>query len=278
MKTSAVLCAVLASAAIAQPHAHKKRHAHQKHAKRAIVTEWVTEIAYVTEVIDETTTVWVTPGVEATPETTSTNTQDAQFFEPEKSSPAPEKPAATPEPQPEPEAQPEAQPEVQPEAQPESQPQSQPEVQPEPQPEPEPETTTQQAAPSPTPESQASPKEQPTAPKQEEQSSSKPSDSHTGELTYYDVGMGACGFDDSGKDESENIVALSHLVMGTQSNGNPMCDQTITISAKGKTTTATVRDKCMGCAKEDIDVSKAAFKELFGDLGLGRTEVEWWFN
>ena len=86
------------------------------------------------------------------------------------------------------------------------------------------------------------------------------------------------GFDDSGKDDSENIVALSHLVMGTQSNGNPMCDQTITISAKGKTTTATVRDKCMGCAKEDIDVSKAAFKELFGDLGLGRTEVEWWFN
>ncbi|CRK47217.1 hypothetical protein BN1723_016726, partial [Verticillium longisporum] len=101
-------------------------------------------------------------------------------------------------------------------------------------------------------------------------SSSAPSDSHSGDLTYYDVGLGACGFDDTGKDNSDNIVALSHLLMGTQSNGNPMCGQTITVSANGKEVVCTVRDKCMGCEPEAIDVSKAAFLELFGSLTAGR--------
>lgn len=273
MKTSAVVCAVLASAVLAQPHAHKKRHAHQKHVKRAEVTEWVTETAYVTEIIDSTTTVYVTPGVEPSPEPSSstTNTQDAQFFEPEKSvAPAPEQPT-TP-------TTPAAQPTPTPE-------QAQPEPPVQQAPEPEPVTTTQQPAPAPTPEAQPAPKKEDDVPAKQESTggssgsgSSAPSDSHTGELTYYDVGMGACGFDDSGKDESENIVAISHVVMGTQSNGNPMCDQTISISANGKTIKATVRDKCMGCEPNDVDVSKAAFKELFGSLDLGRTEVKWWFN
>ncbi|RBQ68903.1 hypothetical protein VDGD_00019 [Verticillium dahliae] len=66
--------------------------------------------------------------------------------------------------------------------------------------------------------------------------------------------------------------------MGTQSNGNPMCGQTITVSANGKEVVCTVRDKCMGCEPEAIDVSKAAFLELFGSLTAGRTEVKWWFN
>jgi hypothetical protein len=78
-------------------------------------------------------------------------------------------------------------------------------------------------------------------------------DVKTGDLTYYTVGMGACGEDDTGKDETENIVALSHLLMGTVSNGNPMCGKTITISSGGKTVVATVKDKCMGCAIDAID-------------------------
>ncbi|KAF3357841.1 hypothetical protein VdG1_05506 [Verticillium dahliae VDG1] len=139
MKTFAILCAALATTALAQPHfnGNKRRHVHNKHAKRALVTEWVTETAYVTEYYDATSTVW---------------------------------------------------------------------------------------------------------------------------------------------DNSDNIVALSHLLMGTQSNGNPMCGQTITVSANGKEVVCTVRDKCMGCEPEAIDVSKAAFLELFGSLTAGRTEVKWWFN
>ncbi|EQL01169.1 Non-Catalytic module family expansin [Ophiocordyceps sinensis CO18] len=62
------------------------------------------------------------------------------------------------------------------------------------------------------------------------------------------------------------------------SNGNPMCGQKITIHANGKTTTATVRDKCMGCAANNIDVSKKVFMELYGSLDGGRMPVKWSFN
>lgn len=101
---------------------------------------------------------------------------------------------------------------------------------------------------------------------------------YAGDLTYYDLGLGACGWDDSGKDNSENIVALSHLLMGTQSNGNPYCGKSITVSYNGKTVKGVVRDKCMGCALDAIDCSKNMFLELFGTLDGGRHKVEWWLD
>lgn len=97
-------------------------------------------------------------------------------------------------------------------------------------------------------------------------------------MTYYALGLGACGFDDSGKDNTENIVAMSAEQMGSQSNGNPNCGRSITIRANGKTTTAVVRDKCPGCRFGSIDASEKLFLELFDDLGVGRGHVEWWFN
>ncbi|KAK6724855.1 hypothetical protein SNK04_003671 [Fusarium graminearum] len=57
-----------------------------------------------------------------------------------------------------------------------------------------------------------------------------------------------------------------------------MCGKTITIKANGKTAQATVADKCMGCAMNDIDVSRKVYMEIWGSLDSGRTEVEWWFN
>lgn len=261
--TAALLCAALASTALGA-HDHRRRHVHQRnnHVKRAMVTVWETEYATVTEYYDSTTTLYITPGAESEePEHTPT---DGQFFEPELSSTTSTTSSAStttttqaPPPPPPPEQE---SPSPSPEPQPEPEPEPEPEPQPEPEPEPEP--------------------EEPEEPEQPEQpgSGSPPSDTHTGDLTYYDLGMGACGFDDSGLDYDEHIVAISKDVMGTQSNGNPYCDQTITIKAKGKTIQATVRDKCMGCAPENIDVSKGAFEALFGSLDLGRTTVEWWFN
>lgn len=104
------------------------------------------------------------------------------------------------------------------------------------------------------------------------------SGTYKGDITYYAVGMGACGDDDGGKDNSENIVALSHLLMGAKSNDNPMCGKTITIYGNGKIATATVRDKCMGCKEDDIDVSEKVFKQLYGSLDSGRMPISWSFN
>jgi rare lipoprotein A (peptidoglycan hydrolase) len=65
--------------------------------------------------------------------------------------------------------------------------------------------------------------------------------------------------------------------MGSQSNGNPYCGLTITVSLNGKTVVARVVDKCMGCTGRSIDLSKAAFDVLASE-DVGRTTAEWWFN
>ncbi|EGY13337.1 uncharacterized protein VDAG_00019 [Verticillium dahliae VdLs.17] len=245
MKTSAILCAALATTALAQPHfnGNKRRHVHNKHAKRALVTEWVTETAYVTEYYDATSTVWVTPGAESE-EPEPSNTKDAQFFEPEKPTVAqPTTTAAPPAPEPkvpEPKA-------------PEPEKQEPEEQEPQPQPIAQPETTTTYQA---TPPPPTTPTPTPLLPL-----SPRPSPSRR---------------------SPPRSLLLSPRPRGprapTASNGNPMCGQTITVSANGKEVVCTVRDKCMGCEPEAIDVSKAAFLELFGSLTAGRTEVKWWFN
>jgi len=90
--------------------------------------------------------------------------------------------------------------------------------------------------------------------------------------------MGSCGIDDSNLDHSDYVVAVSSQLMGAQSNGNPMCGKTITISANGKTVQAKVHDKCPSCAPGDIDGSELIFLDLFGSLTDGRKKIEWWFN
>ncbi|KAG7143656.1 Allergen Asp f 7 like protein [Verticillium longisporum] len=93
-----------------------------------------------------------------------------------------------------------------------------------------------------------------------------------GEITHYTTGLGACGFDDTG---ASGIVALSHEKMGAPSNGNPLCDRRVLLSANGRTAEGKVRDKCMGCAIEDVDVSEDIFITLYDDLGIGRGSVTW---
>ncbi|KAK0745389.1 hypothetical protein B0T21DRAFT_345451 [Apiosordaria backusii] len=267
MKSIAIVASLLASVALAQPHHGGHGHLHRRkahHDKRAIVTEWVTETVHetVTVLIDESTTEVILPTKPAVAEAKVSDLPEprpGQFFESvkSKSSVAPVTSAAPPLPPPPPPPPPVV-------------------VEPTPTPSPPPPPPPVQAPPPPPVNNS------PPVPKGGSDSgsgSSKPSGStFNGDLTYYDLGLGACGFDDSGLDLDENIVAVSHLMMGTQSNGNPMCDKTITVKVGSKTVQARVRDKCMGCEKEAIDCSKQMFLELFGSLEAGRKPVEWWFN
>ncbi|KAF5648198.1 rasp f 7 allergen [Fusarium tjaetaba] len=289
MKSFTLASAFFAAAAVAQPHAnphgiHHRRH-HQNE-KRSVVTEveWVTEIEYVTKMVDATTTVWVRPEAEPTtaPQPETTQAAPKKVAPKKEKKPAPPAPTTTlvtsvytpPAPKP-----------TTTEAAPAAEPTSQYVAPVEP--------TTQAPAPKPTtqaPKQEAEPETE-VAPVQQEKaakpssggsssgsSSSGGSDTKHGEFTYYDIGQGACGENDTGKDDSINIVALSHLLMGELSNNNPMCGKTITIKANGKTCQARVADKCMGCAINDIDVSRKVYEEIWGSLDSGRTEVEWWFN
>lgn len=295
MKSFTVASAFLAAAAVAQPHGNPHGNHHRRHHqndKRGVVTEvaWVTEYEYVTKLVDATTTLWVTP--EDKP-TAAPQAETKAPEAPKKAAPKKEKKPAAPAaptttlvtsvytPPPAPESTTEA--ETAPEPTSEYVAPVEPTTQ-----APAPEPTTY--APAPKPKTSAKPKQaEPStpaiAPVQQEKAKSGGSSSggssaaKQGEFTYYDIGLGACGGESvAGKDEEVSIVALSHLLMGEESNNNPMCGKTITIKANGKTATATVADKCMGCAINDIDVSRKVFKEIWGSTDKGRTPVEWWFN
>lgn len=97
----------------------------------------------------------------------------------------------------------------------------------------------------------------------------------TGDMTYYNVGMGSCGVDDSGKGNVDYIVAVSPSVMG---GNDGACGRKVTINGPNGRVTATVHDECPSCAPGSIDVSEKVFKEVVGDLGVGRSAVTWSFD
>lgn len=102
----------------------------------------------------------------------------------------------------------------------------------------------------------------------------------TGEGTYYNTGLGACGITDS--DATSYIAAMSIEIFdnypgytGTNPNNNPLCNQKVTATYQGKSVTVSITDRCTGCSTTDLDFSPLAFQEL-ADLSVGRlTGVTW---
>ncbi|KAJ5763912.1 hypothetical protein N7533_002593 [Penicillium manginii] len=107
-------------------------------------------------------------------------------------------------------------------------------------------------------------------------SSSSSGPSGYGEATFYDTATlatspSSCGTTNDG--ESEFVIALPVGVM-TDSD----CGKKVTISRFGKTETATVVDKCMGCDNNAIDMSRALFQKFAG-FSAGRIgDVKWTVN
>ncbi|TID23540.1 hypothetical protein E6O75_ATG03176 [Venturia nashicola] len=105
---------------------------------------------------------------------------------------------------------------------------------------------------------------------------------HTGDLTYYSPGMGACGIVNS---ESDKIVAISHLVfdaaqVGSNPNSNPLCLKKIRVSRFNEQAGAQrsvdliVTDRCVGCKATDIDTTTPVFDSL-ADHDKGRVVTTW---
>ncbi|RKK10832.1 hypothetical protein BFJ65_g14829 [Fusarium oxysporum f. sp. cepae] len=109
-------------------------------------------------------------------------------------------------------------------------------------------------------------------------------DVKSGKIFYYGVGMGACGQNSSGQDETGSIVAISGDVydasmIDSNTNNNPLCGRTIIMKgSNGKTAQGTILDRCAGCRGGDIDVSHKIFIEIYGSLYPGRAEIEWWYS
>ncbi|KAI0888601.1 RlpA-like double-psi beta-barrel-protein domain-containing protein-containing protein [Annulohypoxylon maeteangense] len=92
-----------------------------------------------------------------------------------------------------------------------------------------------------------------------------PSLAFSGEMTWYQPGLGACGQTNTASDA---VVAMS----SPDQDGH--CGQTVSISYGGKTVTATVVDKCPGCSATSIDASPAVFQQL-ASLDAGRVQITW---
>ncbi|KAI0893539.1 hypothetical protein F4806DRAFT_476191 [Annulohypoxylon nitens] len=279
MKSVAIAAAILASTAVAQPHGHH-RHAH---AKRDLVTEWETVWETATVIIDDETTQTLPPASTGTP---------AQFFQPDTSStsaystssPAPVVESPTVQPS---SSMPTtivsiAQATTYSPSTPTQAPTSTYE------------TPTQQTTAAPVTPSTSSTYTAAAPTTSASSGGSTGSDGipygqkFSGDITYYNAALGACGYEDTGKDDTTNIVAIPKAFWdaistatsyGINEPAHPLCDKTITITGSdGKTTTATIRDRCDGCAGHAIDVTPHTFNDLFGSLTGGRLEASWVIN
>ncbi|KAJ3850314.1 RlpA-like double-psi beta-barrel-protein domain-containing protein-containing protein [Lentinula lateritia] len=102
---------------------------------------------------------------------------------------------------------------------------------------------------------------------------------HSGDGTWYETGLGACGITNT---DGDPIVAIGYQSFDSypgataNPNDNPICNKTVTIYYGGKNATATITDRCAGCAgADDLDMSPSLFDTLVGDPGIGRVSITW---
>lgn len=92
--------------------------------------------------------------------------------------------------------------------------------------------------------------------------------SHTGDITWYNTGLGACGQTNT---NSDLVAAVSHSLYDRE---HP-CGRNIRIDYQGKSLVVAVVDRCEACAEDDIDLSPTAFERVIGPLGDGRVSGSW---
>lgn len=90
----------------------------------------------------------------------------------------------------------------------------------------------------------------------------------TGDVTYYNPGLGACG--ETNRD-GDAVAALAASLFDAQ---RP-CNRKIRVSYQDRSVTVRVVDRCERCVGNDVDLSPSAFKQVIGDLALGRVKASW---
>jgi len=102
----------------------------------------------------------------------------------------------------------------------------------------------------------------------------------TGQMTYYELGLVACGQTYS---DSDMVAAVSEQLFdkvpgaGANPNNNPICNKKVQVSFGGKSIVVSLVDRCTACAPTDLDLSPAAFSQL-ASQSLGRVSgMKWHF-
>ncbi|UJR13166.1 hypothetical protein I4U23_000189 [Adineta vaga] len=100
----------------------------------------------------------------------------------------------------------------------------------------------------------------------------------SGDATYYDPGLGACGINSGG---NELVCAVASPDFDPQTpNGNPnnnkLCGRRISVNGPKGSVTVSVVDRCPGCKSGDLDLSPAAFDRI-ANRNQGRVRITWRF-
>ncbi|KAL2203701.1 hypothetical protein CC79DRAFT_1371736 [Sarocladium strictum] len=95
-----------------------------------------------------------------------------------------------------------------------------------------------------------------------------PITAHSGSLTYFHPGLGACGYQNT---DNDPLVAISAALYDRTNS----CGRWIKVKGPKGTRNVKVRDRCEGCAEWDLDLGPKMFKEVVGDLGIGRAKGTW---
>ncbi|KAJ3992034.1 RlpA-like double-psi beta-barrel-protein domain-containing protein-containing protein [Lentinula boryana] len=97
---------------------------------------------------------------------------------------------------------------------------------------------------------------------------------YSGDGTWYETGLGACGITNT---DGDAIVAAAWQTFDEYPN--PICNKQVTMYYGGKSVTATITDRCAGCAgAADLDMSPSLFDTLVGDPGIGRVSITWHYS
>ncbi|KAJ3843645.1 RlpA-like double-psi beta-barrel-protein domain-containing protein-containing protein [Lentinula raphanica] len=107
----------------------------------------------------------------------------------------------------------------------------------------------------------------------------------SGDGTFYDPGLGACGITNVATDMiaaiGEDFFDQYAIHMGVTSgnpNENPICNKKVIATYQGKSITVAITDRCGGCTNPySLDFTETAFSQL-ADPSVGRiTGVTWVF-
>jgi len=124
------------------------------------------------------------------------------------------------------------------------------------------------------------PPQQPTNPTSPPSTGGGNGETHSGDGTFFDVGLGACGKTSANTDY---MVAIGWQLFDSFSNGdpnpnhNPVCGRQIRATFGGKSVTVVVLDRCGGCQPDDLDFSPSAFDQLANPDAGRLHNVQWQF-
>jgi len=95
--------------------------------------------------------------------------------------------------------------------------------------------------------------------------------SYNGRGTWFDAGLGACGWYNV---NSDPIVAISQQIYDSGSH----CSQYVRVTdlTTGRTEYGLTADECPECAPGDLDMSTGLFQK-FADLDVGVLSIDWNF-